>query len=607
MPPKQRGKSDRLPAGDRAEAANQVAQWLYRSDPKPLMVTWSPYNEVDNTAIEGAYRAKTKSVPISGGYVVDLTKMVQFKADGTAQRRPIKREVVASTMTPAVSSAEGEASPVAKEHRAESELTRKLSAASTAAERSSGDEHANTPGSIQQRSTVDESAGVASSSWGGAPFAPASPAKPASAPTSVDLTRPTGGQVAVIGEGLLHHEVAPAPPSPRPRAGIVKSGSNVGNRGDNDAPSSTAKMPPRSVAAIISRVVAECPGINRTPLTTAAAKMHPSTRQWMIELGRPASQKNMAITLAVALDQQPDKKKMIKVSSSAQLLKADLQLQAKGASLTYFGGPLPDPLLVPAGTSLTQNRYRDARRVMISGPVSLLYDNDYDAIAKPPTIVVCSTPGINFAYSKEDVADFTEADEDGGPRMIDHEKAIAHMTKVWAHVLVVMDEFYRVQFPVLCAIGCGAFRGKFGNMVPRLWATALHRVLSTRRFHHIHAVFLSAPTFGDTSNYAPFVHTLRNLSEGSDKSIPLKVPVVVTEDMSMVTIASQLADWGFAAGILNPSDVEAMRRGWIGMYWDGGHIAVEEILAMQTSMLVHHVGVNPDLYGDPARRLAVDV
>ena len=70
----------------------------------------------------------------------------------------------------------------------------------------------------------------------------------------------------------------------------------------------------------------------------------------------------------------------------------------------------------------------------------------------------------------------------------------------------------------------------------------------------------------------------------------------------MVDIADNIARQHRRAGLLNPSDWQALRHGFMGMYWDGGHIALEEILAMQTTLLLQHVGVSPQLYSDPARR-----
>ena len=69
----------------------------------------------------------------------------------------------------------------------------------------------------------------------------------------------------------------------------------------------------------------------------------------------------------------------------------------------------------------------------------------------------------------------------------------------------------------------------------------------------------------------------------------------------MMCLADHLSRQGQRAGILNPSDVQAVRRGYIGMVWDGGDIALEELLAMQTTLLLHHKGVNPTSYTDSKR------
>ena len=53
---------------------------------------------------------------------------------------------------------------------------------------------------------------------------------------------------------------------------------------------------------------------------------------------------------------------------------------------------------------------------------------------------------------------------------------------------------------------------------------------------------------------------------------------------------------------LSRSHPHILVQGYIGMFWDGGHIALEEILAMQTTLLLQHKGISPDLYSDPKRR-----
>jgi hypothetical protein len=584
MPPK---KAARLVTADRDFANGQTAKWSFRADSPFLTIKYQPYSDEDSARIEAAFRAKAPSVSLPSGYVVEFDKMLQFKIGNRSKQRKVTRNVVTPDVI-VVDGDDGDGAPPAKVHR--TELTRKLSDTTVGDRSSGGEDSASTPRVVISRSVSDQ---VARNSTMAEVQSPPGSAGPAQAP----LARPTGGLIAVIGEELLSVEIAAGHDPRASGPGIVKSNPHTGGK----RPAGAAKMPARSVAAILTRVLTQCPPINRSSLDVAAKKMHPQTRRWLQEIGRPVTQKNMTITLPAPITEL-SKKSPVHLSDAATVPATDLASLAAAATFSYMDGPLPEPLLVGEYGKLDQQHYRDARRLMISGPVLVLHDNDYNPIATPPTVVACSTPGINFAYSKEDLSDYT-ASIDNEPRTLDRGRALGHMIKVWTHVLVVMDEVYRVQFPVLCAIGCGAFRGKFGAQVPRLWATALHYVLSTRSFNHVHAVFMSAPTFGDTNNYSPFTVTLN----ACNATTPMKVPVIVTEDMSMVTIAAILAEAGYTAGILNPSDVEAMRRGWIGMYWDGGHIAVEEVLAMQTSLLVQHVGVNPKLYTDPLRRLAVSV
>ena len=76
----------------------------------------------------------------------------------------------------------------------------------------------------------------------------------------------------------------------------------------------------------------------------------------------------------------------------------------------------------------------------------------------------------------------------------------------------------------------------------------------------------------------------------------LKTRVILAGDHGMLGLAIALARKGFPTGILNPSDVEAVRNGGMGMYWNGGHIALEELLAVQTTVLLQHIDLNPGLW-----------
>jgi hypothetical protein len=47
---------------------------------------------------------------------------------------------------------------------------------------------------------------------------------------------------------------------------------------------------------------------------------------------------------------------------------------------------------------------------------------------------------------------------------------------------------------------------------------------------------------------------------------------------------------------LNPSDKKAVLGGSLGLYWLGGHIALEELIAVQTTLLLQHKSFNPEAW-----------
>jgi hypothetical protein len=53
---------------------------------------------------------------------------------------------------------------------------------------------------------------------------------------------------------------------------------------------------------------------------------------------------------------------------------------------------------------------------------------------------------------------------------------------------------------------------------------------------------------------------------------------------------------GLRAGIVNPSDVVALRTGSMGMLWDSGDVALEEVLFTQLLLCIHHRDLNGELY-----------
>jgi hypothetical protein len=167
------------------------------------------------------------------------------------------------------------------------------------------------------------------------------------------------------------------------------------------------------------------------------------------------------------------------------------------------------------------------------------------------------------------------------------------MRLIWYHCCRAWQRF-GVAVPVLSAIGCGAFRGDGPDAarVPYLWAEALAWALGRGGDDYgFDAVVVALPVFGGDDNFTPFVDVLRRSADR------LAVPVVLTRRHGMLSVAARVAGTlGRRAGFLNPSDVVALQAGKMGMYWDRGHVALEELLAVQTTVLFHHRDLNAPLY-----------
>jgi hypothetical protein len=628
MPPKQSQSGSSV-------AVPTIPVWAVRLNtdvPPSSLLAWTPYSISDCEAIERAYPT-LKTASVSGGeYLVDTRQMRQFNAKDKLKQREVRRFVADEKLlgyfaknrqglAPPPSRGAGaqvrdvdhqnhEATPLyAKRPRAEPEEEGRISGSCSIA--SKNFEYEDSSFSLCQPRKEGRNSSRSSSSI---------------SPPAPILARSTGGAFRVF----LPH-------------------------GDKAAPS--------HVFAAIADVLQRVEPISRLSLSTAAEKMHQVTRNWLRQLGRPADQKGTAITLPVPLQSLPSAKR-VPITSGFTATAGDLQFMCSQAAITYVGKKRPDAILrqpsavSPSSSSLEVDElndtdYLETQKLMVSGPAMVLYDSNYDclksAAAGPsgrqtlPTVIICSIPGINFAYSATDTAAFTNlapaddtdddgADEGGGDsqgrrrrrRVVSKDKAMRRMEVIWDHVLRVMDSVHRCEYAVLCAIGCGAFKGPYGSVVTRLWAAALHRVLGTasKPFKHLKAVFLSLPTFGADNNFGPFAAVLSSgikqsesdSAAASQGSIGLQIPLILIEDASMMAIAVHLTTQlgsktskspgqQTVVGILNPSDVLAIRRGWIGMYWDGGHIALEELMALQTTMLTQHVGLNRELFTTPERWL----
>ena len=87
----------------------------------------------------------------------------------------------------------------------------------------------------------------------------------------------------------------------------------------------------------------------------------------------------------------------------------------------------------------------------------------------------------------------------------------------------------------------------------------------------------------------------------------MRTCVALTNNHGMIGIVNHLTKKGIAAGFLNPSDVQAVRQGFMGMFWFNGHITLEELLAVQTTLLLQHIDINPFAWrkqSDPIRDIS---
>ena len=209
----------------------------------------------------------------------------------------------------------------------------------------------------------------------------------------------------------------------------------------------------------------------------------------------------------------------------------------------------------------------------VTGNVYLLVDPlSGTPLTNPPQMVCVSIPGINFGL-KGHRKKFTET-----PEWRPNLAAQLRMSQIWHHTLSRFQQ-WGVTHPVLCAIGCGAFVPDYMSekRVTEAYARELVNVLAHTDYG-FEAVFLSLPASTHFSNFHDVIQKHGRL---------LRTPVVLTHKHGMLDIALALHRDGKTTGFLNPSDSKAVLDGAIGMYWLGRDIALEEVIAVQTTLLLH--------------------
>ena len=244
----------------------------------------------------------------------------------------------------------------------------------------------------------------------------------------------------------------------------------------------------------------------------------------------------------------------------------------------------------PESEELEGIEFSNGQWLAVTGPVWFVADDSLTSIPrKDPPVVCVSIPGINLYYSPEDKATFGHYIDGKIHGM--NKAGRARVRLIWHHTLY-MFELYKVMCPVLCAIGCGIFAANTEG-VPEVYANALVDVLKRYR-GSFECIFVSL--VNDTH-----FHTFRRVFE--KRIAEVHVTVAFTMRHGMTGLARSLIGQNKTAGILNPSDAEAVRKGCMGMYLHGKHIALEEVLAVQTTLMLQHIDMNKRLWYDLKRSL----
>ena len=356
------------------------------------------------------------------------------------------------------------------------------------------------------------------------------------------------------------------------------------------------------------------------------------------------------------------------------------QWQQLAGKARVFYGVAPDIVDASITTVISSKQltvtdpqdYVRAQVTAVAGPVYLLFDLMQGpknpsvrttALISEPSIILVSIAGINLEYGDVDIQRFVQGTRDDweddiaalkarintaynnnlpkkgtdvcsiiGRQLVgyrlDADAYVAAMERTWYVALEAMRRS-GVRYPVLCAIGCGAFCGPFGE-VPYLVAKALLRVM---RKHYANVRSLSkdkenADTLRSPNNRHDVMQDRAfdavivcfprgatnwwNYERFSDALSGTGFPddarrVALFNECSMMHVADALAQIECRSGMLNPSDVMAVRGGWIGCYFDGGHIALEELLAVGTTALTMHRSLSPNLWANSDRWIPVPI
>lgn len=290
------------------------------------------------------------------------------------------------------------------------------------------------------------------------------------------------------------------------------------------------------------------------------------------------------------------------------------------SSEIYYGvaggvsAALPVPVPDVAAEDLSTKEHLNGQLTTVIGPVHVLADNAGRLVAPlgrrlegSATVEMASISGLNLSYAVVEQLEYLVPDT-LVPKL---EKIWKRVVHVWRMALIPMVARGN-KVAVLNAIGCGAFLNRVtqADQVRHIYALALREVLShaatclryENRRMTLEAVVMCLPPH-DEENRRAFQDAFRGYDNGS-----AVVTVHILTRHDMLSVSAELArrtDGGVCA--LNPSDAEATRLGRIGMFFDGGHIALEEYIAVATTVLTMNRYLDPDLWNTNRRHRPVNL
>jgi hypothetical protein len=207
-------------------------------------------------------------------------------------------------------------------------------------------------------------------------------------------------------------------------------------------------------------------------------------------------------------------------------------------------------------------------------------------------ICCVSTPEINLGYSDADRAEFGAPFPKAKELWTLTRAGVEQLKRIWHHVLY-MFAYCEVQYAVLYALGSGpSAHGTPENLVQTKSAQALVHVLLRQDYGNtFECIFVAFENPMDMDAFRKVI------SKHAQALVERGITIALTHGHRVTALARSLSEGGVVVGILNPSSPRAVREGTIGMNWyNEKRVDREEVMAVQTTVLLQHIVVNPDAW-----------